>query len=125
MANQVGFDPNTGFPPSGMNSGFFPGEAMSGVMPTPSAQPNLASQLASQTHVAHPSAGSLVQASPQLSLSQAQCEQFLNFLKCHMATGSSTDAMIGHQAASIMTSYPSIPHSSPSTSSSQIGRAHV
>ena len=69
MANQVGFDPHTGFPPGGMNSVFFPSEVMPGVMPSPSAQPNLASQLASQTHVAHPSAGSLVQASPQLPLS--------------------------------------------------------
>ena len=66
--------------------------------------------MASQNHVAHSSAGSFVQASPQLPLSQAQCEQFLNFLKCHMAAGSGTNAQIGHQAASDMTSRPSIPH---------------
>ena len=71
MANQVGFDPNTGFPNGGMNSVFFPGEVMPGVMPNSSVQPNLPSTLASQTHVAHPNAGSLVQASPQLPLSQA------------------------------------------------------
>ena len=87
MANQVGFDPNAGFPPGGMNSVLFPTEVMPGVMPSASVQPNLASQLASQNHVAHSSAGSFVQASPQLPLSQAQCEQFLNFLKCHMVAG--------------------------------------
>ena len=96
MANQVGFDPNAGFPPGGMNSVLFPSEVMPGVMPSASVQPNLASQLASQTHVTHPNAGSLVQASPQLPLSQAQCEQFLNFLKCHMVAGSGTDAKTGH-----------------------------
>ena len=120
MANQVGFDPNAGFPPGGMNSVLFPGEVMPGVMPSANVQPNLASQLASQNHVAHPSAGSLVQASPQLPLSQAQCEQFLNFLKCHMATGSSTDAKTSHQAASVMTSYPSIPQSSPCPQQHQV-----
>ena len=34
-----------------------------------------------------------------------------------MAAGSGNDAQTGHQAASIMTSYPSIPHPLPSTSS--------
>ena len=74
--------------------------------------------MASQNHVAHSSVGSFVQASPQLPLSQAQCEQFLNFLKCHMAARLGTDAQTGHQATSVMTSYPSIPHPSASTSSS-------
>ena len=73
-----------------MNSVLFPAEVMPSVMPSASVQPNLAS------HVTHPSAGSLVQASPQLPLSQAQCEQFLNFLKCHMVAGSGTDAKTGH-----------------------------
>ena len=59
-----------------------------------------------------------MQASPQLPLSQAQCEQFLNFLKCHMAIGPDNDAQTSHQAAAVMTSYPSIPHSLRSTSSS-------
>ena len=68
------------------------------------------SDLASQNHLGHSGGGSFVQASPQLPLSQAQCEQFLNFLKCHMATGSGNDAQTGHQAATVMTSYPSIPH---------------
>ena len=67
MANQVGFDPNAIFLPGGMNSGFLPGGAMQGA----SVQPNLASQMASQNHVAHFNAGSFVQASPQLPLSQA------------------------------------------------------
>ena len=106
MANQVGFDPNAIFLPGGMNSGFLLGGAMQGA----GVQPDLAPQMASQNHVAHSSAGSFVQASPQLPLSQAQCEQFLNFLKCHMATGSGNDAQTGHQAATVMTSYPSIPH---------------
>ena len=40
MANQVGFDPNAIFLPSGMNSFFFlPGEAMQGA----GVQPDLAS----------------------------------------------------------------------------------
>ena len=64
MANQVGFDPNASFLPGGMNSIFLPGEAMPSVMQGASVQPNLASQLASQNHVAHSSVGSLVQASP-------------------------------------------------------------
>ena len=32
MANQVGFDPNAVFLPSGMNSVFLPSEAMQGAM---------------------------------------------------------------------------------------------
>ena len=59
-----------------------------------------------------------MQASPQVPLSQAQCEQFLNFLKCHMVARSDNDAQTPHQVAFIMTSYPSIPHPLPSTSSS-------
>ena len=43
MANQVGFDPNAVFLPSGMSSGSLPGGAMQGA----SVQPNLAPQMAS------------------------------------------------------------------------------
>ena len=60
MANQVGFDPNASFLPGGMNSVFLPSEAMQGAR----VQPDLASQMASQNHVAHSSAGSFVQANP-------------------------------------------------------------
>ena len=34
-------------------------------------------------------------------MSQAQCEQFLNFLKTYMASGSGNDAQTSYQAASI------------------------
>ena len=121
MANQVasmqttgsyGFDPNmhSSFLPGGVHPGFLAGEALQGA--------SVQSNLASQNHIGHSSGGSFVQASPQLPLSQAQCEQFLNFLKCRMAIGPDNDAQTGHQAAAVMTSYPSIPHSLPSTSSS-------
>ena len=43
-----------------------------GVLPNVVVQPNIASQ----NHVGHPFGGSYVQASPQVPLSQAQCEQF-------------------------------------------------
>ena len=121
MANQVasmqttrscGFDQNvhSSFPPGDVHSGLLPGGALQGA--------SVQSDLASQNHVGHSGGGSFVQASPQLLLSQAQCEQFLNFMKCHMTAGSGNDAQIGHQATFVMTSYPSIPHLLPSTSSS-------
>ena len=101
---------HSGFLPDGVHPGFLAGGALQGA--------GVQSDLASQNHISHSGGGSFVQANPQLPLSQAQCEQFLNFLKCHMATGSSNDGQTGHQAAAVMTSYPSIPHFLPSTSSS-------
>ena len=104
-----------------VHSGFMP----TGVLPNVGVQssgalPNdcIQSDIALQNHVGHSFGGSYVQASPQVPLSQAQCEQFLNFLKNYMASGSGNDAQIAHQAASIMAPYPSIPQPSLSTSSS-------
>ena len=121
MANQVasmqttgscGFDPN-------MHSGFLSGSVHLGFLARGALQgAGVQSVLASQNHIGHSGGGPFVQASPQLPLSQAQCEQFLNFLKLFMATGSGNDAQTGHQATAVMTSYPFIPHSLPSTSSS-------
>ena len=121
MANQVasrqttgscGFNPNmhSSFLHGGVHPGFLVGGALQGV--------GVQSDLALQNHIGHPGGGPFVQASPQLPLSQDQCEQFLNFLKFHMAIGSGTDAQTSHQATAVMTSHPSIPHSLPSTSSS-------
>ena len=85
-----GFDPNmhSGFLPGGVHPGFLAGGALQGA--------SVQLDLASQNHIGHSSGSPFVQASPQLPLSQAQCEQFLNFLKCHMATGSGNDAQTGH-----------------------------
>ena len=52
----------------------------------------------------------------QCPLSQAQCEQFLNFLKTYMVPRPSNSAQTGHQVASIMATTSSIPQPSPSTS---------
>ena len=81
-----GFDPNVhfGFLPGGVHPGSLAGGALQGA--------GVQSDLGTQNHISHSGGGPFVQASPQLPLSQAQCEQFLNFLKCHMATGSGTDA---------------------------------
>ena len=114
MANQVasrqttgscGFNPNMhfGFLPGGVHPGFLDGGALQGV--------GVQSDLALQNHINHSGGGSFVQASPRLPLSQVQCEQFLNFLKCHMATRSGNDAQTSHKVAAVMTSYPFIPHS--------------
>ena len=101
---------HSGFLPVGVHLGSLVGGALQGA--------GVQSDLALQNHISHSGGGPFVQANPQLPLSQAQCEQFLNFLKCHMAIGSGNDAQTGHQAIAVMTSHPSIPHSLPFTSSS-------
>ena len=74
MANQVasmpiigscGFDPNiqSSFLSGSVHSSFLPGGALQG--------PGVQLDLASQNHVGHSGGGSFMQASPQLSLSQA------------------------------------------------------
>ena len=77
----------------------------------------------SQNFLGHAFGGSHSQVNPQASLSQcplsqAQCEQFLNFLKTYMAPRSSNSAQTGHQVASVMATTSSIPQPSPSTSTS-------
>ena len=82
-----------------VHSGFWPtGLQNVGIQPFGAC---IQSDIASQNHVGHSIGGSYVQASPQVSLSQAQCEQFLNFLKTYMASGSSNDAQTSYQAALI------------------------
>ena len=68
ITGSCGFDPNvhSSLLCGGMHSGFLLGGALQG--------DGVQSDLASQNHVGHSGGGSFVQASPQLSLSQAQCE---------------------------------------------------
>ena len=91
---------------------------IAGVLPNVNAQSDMVP--ASQNFLGHSFGGSHSQVSPQASLSQcplsqAQCEQFLNFLKNYMALGSSNSAQTGHQVTSIMATKSSIPQTSPST----------
>ncbi|KAK7820627.1 ADP,ATP carrier protein, mitochondrial [Quercus suber] len=77
------------------------------------------------TFLGHTFGGSHSQVNPQASLSQcplsqAQCEQFLGFLKSYMDPGpsaSAQNAQNSHQVASILAT-PSIPHSQPFNSAS-------
>ena len=59
-----------------------------------------------------------MQVGPQVTLSLAQCEQFLTFLKNYMAFGLGNGAQTAHQAASVMALKPSNTQPSPSTSTS-------
>ena len=97
--------------PLNVNSGFMPTR----VLPNAGAQSSSALQnaciqldIASQKHVGYSFGGSYVQAGPQVTLSQAQCEHFLNFWKNYMAFGLGNGAQTAHQVAFVMAPNPSI-----------------
>ena len=74
-----------------LHSGFLPTRVLQNVG-VQSSGACIQSNIASQNHVGHSVGVSYVQASPQVPLSQAQCEQFLNFLKTYMASRLGNDA---------------------------------
>ena len=122
MANQVyAILPSGTYGSDGFPSALSVGLSTASVLPNVNAQSDLIPT--SQNLLGHAFGGSHSQVSPQASLSQcplsqAQCEQFLNFLKTYMAPGSSNSAQTGHQVASVMATTSSIPQPSPSTSTS-------
>ena len=104
MVNQVAsMQPSGNFGmdvfPSNVNPSFMP----TGVLPNADVQYSGAlqnacvqSDIASQNHVGIFFGGSCVQVGPQVTLSQAQCEQFLTFLKNYMASGLGNGAQTAH-----------------------------